>query len=91
MRKGDVPSSAARQTGTLIARLRCLLAYPRLDVRRVVHVLVVSQDLDVFDDDIDNRRVFLVLAQTSDGDAVSAVDRHLRGVKSAAVQKVPFE
>jgi hypothetical protein len=46
---------------------------PGLDVRRIVHILITADNVDVGDPDVLHRRVFKILAQTAYGHTVSAV------------------
>lgn len=67
------PASAAGETRALVGALRDERADPRLDVRAVVHVLVVPDDFDLVDDDVGHARVLEVLAQTADGNPIAPV------------------
>jgi len=49
-----LPPASTRKPSTLVECLLRLLANPRLDVGRVVHVVVVGDDFDIFDYDVDD-------------------------------------
>lgn len=69
----DAPASAAEETRALVGALWNERTDPRLDVRAVVHILVVPGDLNLVDDDVSHARVLEILAQTADGNPVAPV------------------
>lgn len=66
------PATAASESGTLIRALWYKCADPRFDIRAIVHILVVSDYLDLIYPDISHARVLLVLAQTAYSNPISA-------------------
>lgn len=67
------PPSSSRQVFALIATLRHQLTNPSLYICGAFHVVVVCEDLSIFDDHVLNRRVFEVLAQTANGYTIAAM------------------
>lgn len=69
----DLPATTVWQSSRLIGALRCLTAYPGLDICRVMHVFIVCQDIDILHKNVDNRRVLEILSKTTNGDSVPPV------------------
>lgn len=88
-----LPTSASWQIVALVASLRHQFAYPSLDICRAFHVIVVCENLGIFDDDVLNRRVFQILAQAADGYTIATVYGDLDmpiSVEPAASQYVMY-
>jgi hypothetical protein len=77
--EGDLPSATTRKPGTLVRRLRNQVPDPGFYICRVLHVVVVDEDLCVLYQDVDHAGVFEVLAETTYRDAVSTVTSDLFG------------
>ena len=75
-----IPASAPGLTSTLVVLLGNLLADPRFDIGRIVHVFVVGQDLDVLNNNVLDRGVLQVLAETPYRNAIPSVDGDLSKV-----------
>lgn len=76
----DSPATPVREAGGLVGGLWGWDANPGLDVGRVVHVFVVSEDIDISYHDVFDGGVFKVLAQASYRDPVTAVAGYVLGV-----------
>lgn len=55
--KGDEPSTTARKPSTFIPRLRNQSSNPGLNICRVMHIIIVSENLGILYQDVDNARV----------------------------------
>jgi hypothetical protein len=58
--------------------------YPRFDIGGIVHVFVVGNDVGVFDNDVDDGRVFEILTQAADCNAIATMTSDLNSNQSRA-------
>lgn len=72
-----LPSASSGLVTTFVRILVYKLSDPCLDIGPLLHIIIVRDDIGVFDGDVGHRRVLEILAQTSNGDAVAPVDGHL--------------
>lgn len=59
--RSDLPATASRKIIGFIGVLWHQSTRPSLDIRTVLHIIIVNQDIDVFDQNIDDGRIFQLL------------------------------